>query len=255
MSYHGRFVWYELMTTDTAGAKAFYPKVTGWTTQAWEGPMEYSMWVNAGTPMGGLMTLPEEAKAMGAPPCWQGNIGTTDLAATVAKATELGGRLLSGPQTIPTVGSFAVIADPQGAVFTAFQPAGNAPGREGRPKAGEIAWHELYSSDAAAALEFYKALFGWESAGSMDMGPMGTYHMFGRGGVPMGGAMNRPPQVPVSMWQYYIHTDDIAKAVDAATANGATVLAGIMDVPGGGKIANLRDPQGAVFALHQGAPE
>jgi predicted enzyme related to lactoylglutathione lyase len=30
---HGRFVWYELMTTDMEAAKAFYAKVVGWGTQ------------------------------------------------------------------------------------------------------------------------------------------------------------------------------------------------------------------------------
>ena len=251
MSYHGRFVWYELMTTDTAGAKAFYPKVTGWTTQAWEGPMEYSMWINQGAPIGGVMTLPEEAAKMGAPPHWQGNIGTTDLDATVAKGKSLGAAILSGPHEIPTVGRFAVIADPQGAAFTAFQPAGEAPGHDGTPKVGEVCWHELYSSDAEAGLAFYSQLFGWEKASEMDMGPMGKYTLFGRGGAPIGGMMNRPPQVPVSVWQYYFEVENLQNAVDAATANGAKLLMGPMEVPGGGHIAMLSDPQGAAFALHK----
>ena len=32
----GRFVWYDLMTTDPEGAAAFYGKVVGWGTATWD---------------------------------------------------------------------------------------------------------------------------------------------------------------------------------------------------------------------------
>jgi len=46
----GRFVWYELLTTDTEAAIAFYSHVIGWKTEQFGGsmgPEPYTMW--AGT--------------------------------------------------------------------------------------------------------------------------------------------------------------------------------------------------------------
>src|SRR6478672_12929305 len=50
----GRFVWHDLMTTDTEGAKKFYSKVAGWGTQAWEGSSPYTLWTTGGVPIGGV---------------------------------------------------------------------------------------------------------------------------------------------------------------------------------------------------------
>lgn len=67
----GRFAWYELMTSDPDAAQGFYTKVTGWTTSPWEGgDTPYTMWMNGETPVGGVMALPDEAAAAGAPPHW-----------------------------------------------------------------------------------------------------------------------------------------------------------------------------------------
>ena len=64
----GRMCWHELMTTDPEAAPGFYQAITGWGTQDFEGgPEPYKMWTNGGVPLGGLMQLPEEARAAGAP--------------------------------------------------------------------------------------------------------------------------------------------------------------------------------------------
>ena len=121
----GRFVWYELMTSDPTAARSFYSQLTGWSTQEWDGAqMPYTMWMNGETAVGGLMQLPEEAKQQGAPPHWLAYIATPDADATVAVVSDRGGRLLHGPVDIPTVGRVAVLIDPQGAVFAAHTTAG-----------------------------------------------------------------------------------------------------------------------------------
>ena len=59
----GRFVWHELMTSDPEAALSFYPALTGWKSQAWDGgSTPYTMWMNGDVPVGGVMTLPDEAK-------------------------------------------------------------------------------------------------------------------------------------------------------------------------------------------------
>ena len=251
----GKFVWYDLMTTDKAAATEFYTSVLGWGTEQWgEATPDmppYDMWTVDGKPMGGVMPLPEEAKSAGAPPHWIAYIAVPDCDATVAKANELGGKTLMPAMDMPEVGRFAVLSDPSGAVFAAFTPANEAPGVDGQPKVGEFSWHELLTNDYSAALEFYQELFGWEKQDAMDMGEAGIYQLFGRDSVPAGGIMNKPPEMPVGAWNYYARVDDLDAAAARVTEHGGTLMFGPMEVPGGDRVATCQDPQGAMFSLHE----
>jgi predicted enzyme related to lactoylglutathione lyase len=248
----GRFVWYELLTTDPAAAKAFYPEVVGWRTQPWEN--DYTMWVSEQGPVGGVTQIPDAAKKLGAPPYWQANIQVADVDASVAKVKQLGGAIYH-IETVPTVGKLAVIADPQGAVIAVFTPEQEMPSHD-LARAGEFSWHELYTTDHEAAFAFYAAIAGWERLGAFDMGPMGTYLLWGRNGVQLGGMMTMPKGMttpdgkPMSpAWMFYITTTDLDAALARARGKGAKVINGPMDVPGGQRIVQMLDPQGAAIAL------
>jgi predicted enzyme related to lactoylglutathione lyase len=249
----GRFVWYELLTSDPAAAQAFYTNIVGWGTKPFEGSdMPYTMWVRGESAIGGVMALPDEAKSAGAPPNWLMYVGTEDVDATHRQVLELGGRSYVAPQDIPNVGRFAVVADPQGATFAMYTPrqAANAP--ETAPGEGQFSWHELVTTDLDAAFRFYNTLFGWTIVSDNDMGPMGIYRVFGRGGQQVGGMFNKPPEMPAPPhWLLYVRVGDIAATVAAVKAGGGQVLHGPVEVPGGHQIAQCLDPQGAAFALHQ----
>ena len=132
--YAGRFVWYDLMTTDQPAAQKFYTAIAGWGTDEWDmGGTPYRMWTVNGTSIGGMMQLPAEQAANKVPPHWLGYVGTPDVEATVAKATSLGATILVPPTPIPTVGRFAILSDPQQATFAVFTPEGDSPGRAGEP--------------------------------------------------------------------------------------------------------------------------
>ena len=109
------------------------------------------------------------------------------------------------------------------------------------------------TSDYKAAFDFYSQPFGWKVSDDMDMGPVGTYRVFGLGEQNhIGGMMTIPNGTPMPpMWLYYTEVPDLDAAMERAKKNGAIVMNGPMDVPGGGRIAQLMDPQGAAFALHQ----
>jgi predicted enzyme related to lactoylglutathione lyase len=243
----GRFVWFDLMTTDPAVAPAFYSRVTGWGTSEWPGTT-YTMWTSDGAPLGGVMKLSPDA---GGPPHWLAYISTPDVDQAVQQGVDLGARLLVTATDIPTVGRYAVLADPHGAVFAAFTPEASSPGHEGEAQLREFSWHELSTHDYPAAFRFYERLFGWEKTSAMDMGEAGVYQMFGRNGVVLGGMFNSSPQMPAPPgWLHYVLVDDVNRAVDAVTAGGGQVLNGPMEVPGGEWIAQCMDPQGAMFAVH-----
>lgn len=256
----GRFAWYELLSTDTEAAVDFYTDVMGWKTERFGEASEaspYTLWVGSQGPLGGVMKLPEEAAKEGAPPHWMAYVEVDDIEATVAKVTEMGGKIYVQPTVIPKVGRFSVIADPQGASLAVLEPEPQAepmpPHDRSRP--GEPIWSELYADDGAAALEFYSALFGWEKKQELDMGEAGTYTIFGRGDDQYGGMMTKPAKMTMPpSWLYYIHVDDLDAAIERANAKGAKTLIGPTEVPGGDRVAQLTDPQGATFALHGPAP-
>jgi predicted enzyme related to lactoylglutathione lyase len=248
-THTGRFVWYELLTTDPEGAKGFYGEVLGWKTQPF-GDNGYQMWVGAQGPLGGVMQLPDAAKKMGAPPHWMAQIEVADLDETLAKARALGAKVYVEPEHVPTVGRFAVMGDPQGAVFAAFQLEQPMAPHDGA-KHGEFCWRELITSDKDAALGFYSALFGWEKVLEHDLGPVGTYRIFGRGERQWGGMFTATPDMKTpTAWLYYVNVDDLDATLARATRHGATVLSGPMEVPGGARVAQLTDPQGTAFGLH-----
>jgi uncharacterized protein len=254
----GRFVWHELLTSDPAAAKPFYTEVVGWGTSQWPAPpdgapVDYTMWMAGEAPVGGLMTLPPDAAAAGAPPNWLAYVAVPDVDATIAQATQLGGGVLMPAMTMPGVGRFAVLRDPQGAAFAVITGEGSSPA-ETDPRPLEFSWHELVTTDYKAADAFYHALFGWETKSEFDMGPMGIYHMFGRDRFTYGGMFNKPAEMPAPPhWLHYVQVESADAAAERATRAGGTVVNGPMEVPGGDRIAQIMDPQGAMFAVHSKA--
>ena len=242
----GAIVWYELLSTDPKGSLAFYPDVVGWKTKAWDG-QDYTMFVGSQGPLGGVAKLPEQAQKLGAPTYWQANIQVDSLDASVETVKQLGGKVLVS-EAVPTIGRFAVISDPQGAVVSLFQAENEMPPHD-VTKPGEFSWHELYTTDHEAAFAFYSQIAGWERLGSFDMGPMGTYVLWGRDGKQLGGMMTKPPSVPQPAWLFYITVSDLEAALARAQAKGAKLLNGPMEVPGGQRIVQMMDPQGGAFAM------
>jgi len=251
----GKFFWYELMTSDLDAAIDYYTKVVGWTASDMPMPGDSGqryVILNVGERgIGGVMQITDRMREGGARPGWLGYIHVADADAKAKSITEAGGKVLMGPQDIPEVGRFALAADPGGAPFYVMMPFPREPMPPLDPTTpGVVSWHELYSSlGDKAAFDFYAGQFGWESLHEMDMGPMGTYRIFGKDGVQMGGMMKKPDNLPVSAWGYYVNVDGLDAAVERIDANGGKVAMGPMEVPGGSWVLQAVDPQGAHFAL------
>ena len=112
----GAFCWGELMTDNIDRAKTFYTKLFGWTTG---GDPSYVEWMNGGRHIGGMMTIPKEAKGM--PPAWVAYFTVPDTRKAIDIAKQNGGKMLDGPREMEGVGIFATIQDPAGAVFSLYQ--------------------------------------------------------------------------------------------------------------------------------------
>ena len=104
---HGRFVWYELMTTDMEAAKAFYASVVGWGARdASVRGSTFSVFTVGGSPVAALMNVPEDARRMGATPQWIGYVGVDDVDAAVDHVKQSGGRVYVRRRTSPTSAAF-----------------------------------------------------------------------------------------------------------------------------------------------------
>lgn len=121
-------VWNELQTRDSAAALAFYSTVFGWEGQP-TGP-GYTNFEQNGRRHAGMMQMDDSWDA-NIPSNWSIYFAVENAEATVAKAQELGGTVMMPPTPAGDVGTFAVIQDPQGAMFSIIQmsmPADPPPG-------------------------------------------------------------------------------------------------------------------------------
>jgi predicted enzyme related to lactoylglutathione lyase len=246
-----RFCWVELLTSDVEAAQAFYGEVIGWTCAApGRAERDYRIFFSDGNAAAGLICLPDEAKAEGARPSWFGYIATPDVDAQAAAIVAAGGRLYREPETLPKIGRFAVVADPQGAPFALWTDLSGVKAPALAPMTiGHVGWHELYADDVDKAFAFYAERFGWTKVEDMPHGDLGVYRIFATGAEAVGGMMQRPEHMPQSFWNYYFTVAALDETLEKVAKAGGKTVFGPMEVPGGAWIAQCFDPQGAFFSL------
>ena len=250
----GDFVWYELMTPDAEGAKAFYDAVVGWNIS--EGAPEFGGYRMIGRSdggnAGGVLPLTDEMQQHGARPTWLGYVSVADVDQAVAAIEQAGGKGLMPAFDIPNVGRIAMVADPQGAPFYVMKPTPPEPKAQSdvfSPNAEQrVGWNELSTTDPVAARKFYTGQFGWGSDEFMDMGEMGEYRFLEQDGTRIG-ALCGVMQGQQPKWRFYFRVPSIAKAKETAEQKGGTIHMGPHQVPTGDYIIIGSDPQGAEFAL------
>ena len=246
----GRFVWQQLMTRDVPGARKFYSRLMGWKTQPWPPDPSYTVCLAADVPVAGIVEIPADLPAE-IPSHWLEYIGTRDVDGTADAAVRAGGSIVKAPSDMQGAGRYAVLKDPQGALFAIIDPENARPEHDGVPPLGAFSWHELATSDHEAAFAFYSGLFGWDAISRMDMGPAGVYLIFGSNGVQRGGMYIKPPDWPAPPhWLPYGHVPSVDESAGELEGAGAKILTPPMEVPGGSRIASLIDPAGAAFALN-----
>lgn len=253
---HGKFIWCELMTSDTQTAGRFYADVIGWSLNEMpmgEGEPYYLFQIGEGDGcpgIGGMMILPPHLSGH-VPPNWSGYVAVDDVDATAEEFQENGGTIHRSAEDIPGVGRFAVVADPDGAVINIMTPLpmDDMPPPPAKGSPGTVAWYELYAADVEQASSFYGRMFGWTKDHDFDMGELGPYRIFAQHGEAIGGMMKRPQGVPVPCWIYYFNVEALDATLERVTRGGGRVVTGPSEVPGGSWAAQCLDPQGALFGL------
>jgi predicted enzyme related to lactoylglutathione lyase len=248
----GRFTWHELVTSDPVATAKFYTGLFGWTVEEMPaGPMgTYRIFKQGEVGVGGAMKSPP-----GVPSHWLVYMGVDDTDATAKKITELGGKVVVPPTTVPDMLRFACAMDPVGgAAFAIMTPMGasaSIPPYDGPPRPGTFCWDELHTRDLDGAKKFYGAVFGWSGKGSE--GAMPYWH-WTAGGKDVGGMTSHMggPNVPPH-WLGYIAVSDVDAVTKKAESLGGKVLMPAMEIAKVGKFSVVQDPSGAVFSPFRSA--
>ena len=232
----------DLATDDPATAAVFYGAVLGWT-------------VVERRPDGHLLLGVDGAVAAEAGPAttsgWTLSVATADLDATLTAVTGAGGAVLDGPLDVGAAGRSAVVADPTGAVLGLWE-AGTRVGASWVDAPGGLTWEDLRSPDPVRARAFYAAVFGWTFQELFDgyatAANVDAPHPVGGVGPLWGSAPG---------WLPYFGATDVDAAAAAALAGGGEVVGEAHDSDFG-RMAQVRDPDGAAFAVftpRAGAPQ
>ncbi len=196
---------------------------------------------------------------------WMPHIQVADVAASVERALECGGREVMHGKDEGGASQWAVLLDPNGAAFgiipvvpaeavappdaAATHDLGNDPGR--------IAWLDLTVADASATRDFYQQVVGWsvEEVALEDAGERyADYNMLGGDGNPAAGIchargvnLGLPP-----VWMLYIPVGDLAESLRRVRDGGGKVIKETTGADGKPTCAVIQDPVGVSLALAQG---
>ncbi|MEV5492014.1 VOC family protein [Streptomyces bobili] len=248
--------WLDLGAPDVPAAAAFYGAVLGWEYEAMGGEseeMEGGMFKKDGKTVAGLGKLSEE----GARSAWMIYYTVTDADATTRAVEGAGGTVRVPPRDLGDWGRMAQYTDPSGGQFAAWQP-GQDVGFELADASGSLSWTELYTSDAAAARQFYGSVFGWQFSDMEMPGGGGTYTIITPAGKTedrMQGGLMQLGKEDLSLadgrayWHPVFAVDDCDAAVAAVTGNGGSVQMGPVDAEGVGRLAVCLDRSKADFVV------
>lgn len=248
---------------DPAAAARFYSDLFGWETEDVMPEAHPGSYVLARLRGRDAAAIVSQHGAPAPPePVWTTLIWVESADDTAARAVDAGGRVVAEPFDSPGGGRQAVLADPAGAVFSAWEPRERR-GAQVVNEPGAWAMSSLSTNDPEGAKRFYAALFGWATR-SFDMGG-GEITMFT---VPnyVGGEPQQPvPRDVVAVmtpssdngeapprWAVDFWVKDLDAAISKVSDAGGEVLAPPRDLSGAGlRQAVVRDPQGAVLSLTQ----
>lgn len=241
----GTPTWIDLISPDAEAARTFYHALFGWDYDI--GPAEYGGYTTArlgDRAAAGLVGNQPDAPPV--PAAWGLYFASDNNDADVARAEELGAKVVYPNMVVGEFGSMAVLEDPTGAAFSFWQ-AGSHVGWQVSEDPGSVAWVELYSPDAKKALDFYTALLG-ATAEPMPGGM--EYYTLKHGETQLAGIMQIDPSWGDfhPQWMTYFSVADADKAVAAVVENGGKAMSKVDDTPFG-RMAALMAPDGALFKV------
>lgn len=242
----GAPIWIDLTTSDVERAKDFYGAVFGWTFET--AGSEYGGYVSAALGDRVVAGLMANDPQWNTPDIWTTYLHTADADAAVAAATAAGGSNCGGVMDVPELGRMAMLTDPTGGFCGIWQPIGHS-GFQAYNEAGAPLYFQLTTTDYAAALDFYRKVFGWTTQVVADSDEF-RYSTAVFEGEELVGVMDGSvlPGEITSQWSCFLGAEDVDKTVELIVENGGAVVRAAADTPYG-RLAAVADPTGAGFNL------
>ncbi len=241
----GHVIWRDLVTRDPAAAQRFYGTVFGWTFETL-GDGAYSVIKHDGQPIGGIFPMPATADANSTAE-WIVALSSSDVEQAANTVVGSGGRMVASVQKMRGRGTTAVVADPQGAIFSLLSAGGGAGDRD--PDMNSWLWTELWSNDLDASVGFYESVTGLDATEATDDGR--EYFVFEEGDKKYAGMIQNPMQNTRTHWVPYIRVSDPAETARKVREAGGTVLAGPTPALRNGSVVVIMDPSGAHFVAQR----
>jgi uncharacterized protein len=249
----GTFCWVGLATSDVAAAKAFYGSLFGWEAEDLQAGAAgaYATLRYGAEDVAILYRQQPEARAAGAPPHWTSYISVEDADTTAARAEELGGAaVFRAPFDVLDAGRVAAIRDPTGAIVSLWQPRSRI-GATLVNDTGALCWNELATTDVERAKSFFGELLGWEyetdESGYVSVKNAGNLN----GGMREQSKQERRAR---PAWLPYFTVESADGAARRVAQLGGRRLAPTTEGRLG-RWALIADPQGAAFAVFEGATD
>jgi predicted enzyme related to lactoylglutathione lyase len=242
----GKFVWFDLASSDGAASQKFYGKVFDWKfEQVRDSAEKYAVIRDDGRAIGGVFQSKMPAGATrGARWLSFASVGT-NMDGVIATMTAGGGQVLLPPTAVPGRGTHALVRDSQGAIVGLLQSSSGDPA-DAPVETGEFFWVDLYARDPTAAARAYQQ-FGYEIVPDDKTGDERI--LLAAKGYARAGIVRLPPEGKEPGWLPYVQVDDVPATLKLVRAAGGKVLKEPDPAILGGQLAVFADPLGGVLGI------
>jgi len=243
----GKFIWFDLATNELEKQKAFYGAVFGWTFRpVGNSTDDYTLIMNDDKNIAGMFSVkPKEGANAGA--LWIGLMSTDDPAQAVATVEHLGGAVHTPPITLAQRGTFALLRDPEGALFGVLKSATGDPSDKAVVTGGFI-WMDLFANKPAKESEFYQKVVGYEISTS-EVKDNVERIVLNAHGKPRAGVVPLPKDANRAGWLPYVKVEDVEATLKKVTETGGYIMVAPDNELLNGNLAIFSDPQGGVIGV------
>lgn len=239
-----RFIWADLVTGDADKAGQFYHDLFHWEIKKIDN--RYLMASHSGRELAGIAELPD-GNEDGRHTRWVPYVSSDDPDGFAAKAVKNGGEVLLPPKDLEGRGRFALLADPEGAVFGVLKPASGDP-EEHATEVGTWAWLDLWGDSPGDLADFYFRA-GFQILEDKYTSEITDGIVLGSAGKPRAGIRKKTDPTRESTWLLYILVDDLGQTLNKAKKLGGVIVIEPSEIESKYPVAVVADPTGGVFAV------
>ncbi len=241
----GKFVWFDLATSDVERSERFYAAVFGWQfRRAGRSSDRYTVIRHAGRDIGGMFRSPGEGTRTAR---WLPLISVSDARVASTGVEQNGGRVVVAPTHVARRGTHALLRDAEGALFGVLQTDTGDPADTPVP-IGDFFWVDLFARSPAQAAAFYRSIAGYEVS-SERLGVGVERVVLSAGGFARAGVAPLPATLNDSGWLPYVLVRDVAATLERVRRAGGRLLAAPRAEWLEGRIAVFADPGGGVLGI------